>query len=975
MPYRLLGSAIVLLLLAAGPLWARPPHKQSLKRHYADSLPQALFACTTCHLTKEQVDDPASFDAEYPPHNVFGDRLRELGEELDAQDRDWDIPTRLKLVAAEDADGDGVPNEVEILAGGAPGNAAKTPTADELAASADVVRRFALAAGDYRWEPFKTVSRPAVPQAGRQEWINNPIDAFIAAEHLARSLEPRPEASPAVLLRRVYLDLIGLPPTRDELHAFLNDASPDAYEKAVERLLASPHYGERWGRHWMDVWRYSDWAGWTDGKQIRDSQPHIWRWRDWIVESLNSDRGYDRMVSDMLAADELHPADPDALRATGYLARNYKMLSRETWMQDTVMHTAQAFLGLTMGCARCHDHMYDPVTQDEYYRLRAVFEPHNVRLDRVPGQSDTAVDGLPRVFDAEPAAPTYLFFRGDDRDPDKDNPLTPGVPELLGDLEFKIEPVPLPPAAYYPGSTPLVRGQMLAAAEDEVAKAREAAGKAAAALAAVQPADDPAAAQNPAVPAEAPAEPATPSEAASPDPGAMPPATQSGQEPAAAEQQADQQPPEQQPSPEQLAAALAGKHLAAAEANLAGLKARIAADDAKYASPPAENAAELARAAAKAERETAFIKAEADVLEAEQKLAQAKSAAKPDDQATAKAVEAAEKALAEARQKRDAADTARAETTESYSPLGPVHPAASTGRRSALARWIVDRRNPLTARVAVNHIWLRHFGRPLVRTVFDFGQNGQGPSHPALLDWLAAEFMEPSDPAAHPWSMKYLHRLIVTSATYRMASTPLPESLAIDPDNRWLWRMPSRRMEAEVVRDAVLYVTGQIDLAMGGADIDYELGLSVKRRSIYFRHAQEKQMEFLKMFDCAAVTECYERKESIIPQQALALANSELTLVQARLLARRLHGECQDAPAFITAAFEQVLSRAPTAEEHRTCLAFLDEQPRLLASAGERLVTAGDKPDEQKPSSDPALRARENLVHVLLNHNDFVTIR
>src|SRR5205807_7883189 len=178
----------------------------------------------------------------------------------------------------------------------------------------------------------------------------------IAVEHEELGLKPRSEAPKAVLLRRVYLDLIGLPPTPDELHAFLNDKSPDAYEKVVDRLLASPSYGERWGRHWMDIWRYSDWAGY--GPQVRDSQPHIWRWRDWIVESLNEDKGYDRMIVEMLAGDEIAPDDPKILRATGFLVRNYKLLSREKWMTDAVEHTSMGFLGVTMGCAGCHDHMY-----------------------------------------------------------------------------------------------------------------------------------------------------------------------------------------------------------------------------------------------------------------------------------------------------------------------------------------------------------------------------------------------------------------------------------------------------------------------------------------------------------------------------------------------------------------------------------------------------------------------------------------
>ena len=200
-------------------------------------------------------------------------------------------------------------------------------------------------------------------------------------------------------------------------------------------------------------------------------------------------------------------------------------------------------------------------------------------------------------------------------------------------------------------------------------------------------------------------------------------------------------------------------------------------------------------------------------------------------------------------------------------------PAQSTGRRLAFARWLANRDNPLTARVAVNHIWLRHFGQAIVPTVFDFGRNGRAPSHPAMLDWLAVEFME------NGWSMKKLHRTIVTSNTYRQASSIDPKgadagNLASDRDNRYLWRMAPRQAEAEVVRDALFYVAGKLDLTMGGPDIDYPLGLTVPRRSLYFRSAAEKQMEFLQIFDGPSVVECYERKHSIAPQQALALANS-----------------------------------------------------------------------------------------------------
>src|SRR5207247_493149 len=176
-----------------------------------------------------------------------------------------------------------------------------------------------------------------------------------SATHEDRGLKPRPEASKEVLLRRVYVDLIGLSPTPDEQRAFLAETSTDAYEKVVDRLLNSPQHGERWGRHWMDVWRYSDWAGY--GAEVRDSQPHIWRWRDWIVEALNSGKGYDRMILEMLAGDELAPEDTNVLRATGFLVRNWYKFNRNVWLDRSIEHTGKAFLGVTLNCSRCHDHM------------------------------------------------------------------------------------------------------------------------------------------------------------------------------------------------------------------------------------------------------------------------------------------------------------------------------------------------------------------------------------------------------------------------------------------------------------------------------------------------------------------------------------------------------------------------------------------------------------------------------------------
>ena len=311
-------------------------------------------------------------------------------------------------------------------------------------------------------------------------WVRNPIDVFLASGYEKRGLKHRPEADPATLLRRVYLDLVGIPPTREQVRAFVGDGSPDAYQKVVDALLASPAYGERWGRHWLDVWRYSDWAGYM--AEVRDSQPFVWRWRDWVIESLNADVPYDRMVTDMLAADEAEPTDVSALRATGYLARDYYKFNRNVWMDNAVEHTCKAFLGLTLNCARCHDHKFDPLSQREYYRFRAIFEPYDVRADRVPGQADVKKDGLTRVFDKDAARPTYLFVRGNDKDPVTDEPLAPAVPAVLGG-KLDAKPVRLPAEAYYPGLQAFVRDEASAATRAEAGKARVALAKAEVALA------------------------------------------------------------------------------------------------------------------------------------------------------------------------------------------------------------------------------------------------------------------------------------------------------------------------------------------------------------------------------------------------------------------------------------------------------------------------------------------------------------
>jgi hypothetical protein len=840
----------ILALLGTSSLLATPANKRALERHFGNLLPKNLNSCATCHVHAEA--HGAETLKEFP-HNLFGARLRALSHKTRINDR-------LSTVTDEDSDADGSSDLIEILAGTAPGDAKQKPHLTS-AALATLSARYEKLRNQYEWAPFKPVSRPDVPTVKTTE-LRNPIDNFIATQHEQRGLKPQEPANKDTLLRRLHLDLIGLNPTRAERETFLKNTSPEAYEDVVNALLKRPEYGERWGRHWMDIWRYSDWAGYKAA--IRDSQRHIWHWRDWIVEALNEDKPYDRMILEMLAGDELAPEDSNTLRATGYLARHY-FANRQQWMDNVVKHTSQAFLGITVGCAKCHDHMYDPIPQTDYYAMRAVFESYNVRTDRVPGELDIMKGGIPRVYDQSLTSKTYLYERGDERRPVKDKAIAPNTPVSLGG-SYLAKPVPLPRLAYQPDRRAFVVADLLAAAERKLKAATN--------------------------------------------------------EPARA----------------------------SATLNLAALKTELSVEqiegngkqDSAEWKQAAQQTTQLQREAAVAAEIAAIDSSKRAQTQAAADQKTAKSAAAKSR--AARALSTATKNIAAAKKKLLAAEKVlKGKPTTKFKRRSPkTYLSSSSGRRLAFARWLSDKGNPLTARVAMNHIWLRHFGQPIVPTVAEFGGNGREPSHPALLDWLAAEFM------ARDWSMKDMHRLIVTSAAYRRSGVTDPDNEKIDPDNRFLWRMPSRRMEGEIVRDNLLHIGGTLDRTFGGPDIDNKTAQSSKRRSIYLRHAHEKLVEFVQIFDGPKVSECYMRDESVQPHQALAMANSRLTFDQSKELTAQLAKESNTPNAFVHAAYEAILSRAPKPDEIRLCQQFLKQH----ASDGQ-----------------------ERLVMVLFNHNDFVTIR
>lgn len=1033
---------------------------------------------------------------------------------------------------------------------------------------------------------FQKPVRPIPPSVANTVPPDNPIDAFITAKLAAQGLTPRPLADKSVILRRVSLDLIGLPPTRDELRAFLADDSPMAYDVVVDRLLKDPRYGERWARHWMDIWRYSDWYGRRDQDDVRNSASQIWRWRDWIVNSLNADHGYDRMVREMLAGDEINPEDPSTAVATGFIIRNYYSLNPNDWMRSTVEHTGKAFLGLTFNCAHCHDHKYDPIAHDDYFKLRAFFEPVYVRQDRLPGEADPGpfIDyiyggsskvqrlGMVRIFDKNPMAPTWFYTGGDERNRVKERgSIPPGVPDFLADAAFKIEPVELPPRAWYPGLRPEIQetilndarraisngeSELLAAqkgvqevppalreqlvqaqaAFDAATKAAEQSGTAGALtgsqsllldattgrrvlqngvqqikaledgstigfhllilndahvnfqlakdvvkgltasfvgfdkgrILAYQPGTftefeagkyDFAAGQkkfqvklviltkedrcllsvrsltddkllvdgvpvalngwNPVGDAlkgisfdartgsvaaiddvilagPAPAASAVGSSVPKVAFDFEPPTYANGRDVAGisgwsissfgaapatsvvSNTVGSAQLRELSQKLEVARQALAAPTIrlqaaearqAAGQAELLGIEARIAADRAQYGETSGVDPLALARQASQLERDAGVKKAAAEVLSKEYALAVANNKPATDAKrgaeidAVSKQLAAAQTALAKAQ-----AVLADVSLAEKYSALTPVFPKTSTGRRRALAGWITSPQNPLTARVAVNHIWGRHFHEPLVSTVHDFGRNGTRPAHPELLDWLAVELMESG------WSMQHLHRRIVTSAAYRRVSstgTATKESAA-DPENKLLWRMNAGRMEAEVLRDSLLYLAGRLDSKPGGQELENSQALTTTRRSLYYSSYPESggKSEFGELFDAPDPSECYRRTRSVVPQQALALTNSELVHNLSGTLAGTLWKGAEPLPAnakteeqdqtqrFIGGAFESILSRSPTSAEREACLVFLTKQ-------------AGSA----DPATESAVRAREGLVRVILNHNDFVTIR
>lgn len=711
-----------------------------------------------------------------------------------------------------------------ILAGGSLEGVKEAAAAAKSAEDMKKAEERPIRPAEREYWAFKKAVRQAVPSPKTAGWAANPIDAFLAAAMEAKNVTPAGPADRRTLIRRVYLDTLGLPPTPEQVEAFVNDKSPAAWSKVVDEVLASPAYGERWARHWMDLVRYAD----SEGFEFDVDRNTMYRYRDYLVEAFNKDKPYDQFVKEQLAGDEYAPVSNEAMIATGFLRLGPSGGgTREDALDDLVAATTQTFVGMTVNCARCHNHKFDPIPQKDYYRIQSIFVP----VSEV----------------SHPLAPVdeVTANRNETQRIDK-------LQQPLRQAKTKIE------APYL---------QMIV--EREIAK--------------------------------------------------LPEYMQ-----IAWKTPADKRTPGQQLTVTQIQRTVTPSDTTRKLVSEADIVALMPPD-------------------VKAEHD----KVKADIAALEKQ--------KPRPLPTALSV--GERGRVPPKSyflHRGSPDARGSEmtpgvlsvTTESEWPFPePPAEARSSWRRRGFAEWLVSRDNPLTARVMVNRLWQRHFGEGIVRTPSNFGKMGERPSHPELLDWLSLELIDKG------WSLKAIHKLMLESRAYQMASTDIPANVQIDPENRLFWRAPRVRLEAEIIRDNIMAVSGALDRTLGGPSIfpyiDPDLfeessrrtwrgkpddDPATWRRSLYVFLKRSIRYPMFETFDQPnLVNPADRRNRTTIAPQALILMNNGMVLTQAKMFAERVR---KDAGASVEAqvdrAFRLALARPPDAFERRQSVAFIQKSPTGL---------------------------------------------
>ncbi len=695
---------------------------------------------------------------------------------------------------------------------------------------------------------FQPVRRPPVPEA---KGADNQIDGFIEEKLSKQGIEPVATAEPRQLLRRAWMDLVGLPPSLDEQDRYLKEPSSKAYEDLVDRLLENRGYGERWGRYWLDLVRYAD----SNGYERDGAKPSVWRYRDYVIDSLNRDKPYDRFVLEQIAGDELPDRSKETVIAMGFHALGAwqdevdpleAAQYRADELDDMLRTTAQTFLGVTIGCARCHHHKFDPISMVDYYSLSAILSPlkrPNVgREDR-----DRPVGSL-----AELAA----VQKRDER--------LAGLHQLIAQLRAKTEAEWLES-----GKSQLP--------DDAVGAFR------------LSSKD-----RNP---------------------------TQNG---------------------------LIQKHSAQWQAEIA---AAMPEDRRQQVTEFEQSIQKLRQETPDLPRGYFLFEDSPNAAPTFLLLSGRASNPGPQMQPAVPVV-----------------------LTQSQPPIALV-PGQSSGRRLALAQWLVDSKNPLTARVIVNRVWQHHFGEGIVATPSDFGQIGARPTHPELLDWLADWFVHDAQ-----WSLKKLHRLIMTSQAYRRSSTATQQQRELDPENQWLGRFPQRRLEVEAIRDAVLATSGKLNPEMFGPAVYLPIPASVieahtdkeaawrtspepaiYRRTIYAYVKRTLLVPMLEVLDlCDTTNSAEKRSVTSIAPQALTLYNGEFMNSQAAFFADRVIREAGDDPDNqIVRAYRLALCRPPTETEFQAMKLFWIKETESRAS---------------DLSSNAGRDALIQICRVILNLNEFVYV-
>ncbi|MBI2478093.1 MAG: DUF1549 domain-containing protein [Planctomycetia bacterium] len=772
-----------------------------------------------------------------------------------------------------------------------PEEVALRPTADEIAtverwiAGGAVVSRPEpedlnpdnyITEEERRFWAFQPVERHRPAGIDDHDRVRTPIDRFIIEKLEANNLSISPDADARTLVRRVYFDLLGLPPSPAEVDTYINDASPEAFERMLDRVLNSPHYGERWGRHWLDVAGYADSEGYTEEDPVR---PYVYKYRDYVIRAFNDDKPFDQFIVEQVAGDELltppfenlTPDQAEKLVATGFLRMAPdgtgvgsvdQNLARNDVMAKTIEIVSTSLLGLTVGCAQCHNHRYDPISHEDYHAIRAIFEP--------------ALDWKNWLVPTKRLVSLYT-----DTDRAKSAEIEAEALKLLDERARKQD-------EYIEATFQRELAKLEANLREPITQARNT--------------------------------------------------------------------PEQDRTAEQKT--LLKEHPSVnVSAGSLYLYDKKAADDLK-------KMADDANAIRQTKPKEEFVRA---VWEPAGKALPRTFLFHRGDPEQPKQVIAPRELTV---------------LTSAKSAALPVNDEAvpTSGRRLAYAKWLTSGEHPLTARVIVNRIWLNHFGR-------DFGALGVEPSHPELLDWLASEFVTSG------WSVKDLHRLIMTSTTYRQASLHHSEGDAVDADNQLYWRMPVRRLEAEAIRDTTLAISGELNNKAFGPPVpvmadqvgQWVIGqenldagrpgeiIPMKgedlRRSIYIESRRSRPLSVMDPFDLPRMEpNCTSRNASTVSPQSLMLMNSEFVLTRASQFAERVRRQAgEGVSAQITLAWQLAFAATPSGDELAEASSFIDEQTKHFA--------ANPMPaTKDKQNVEPAHEALASFCHALLSSNRFLYI-